>query len=119
MIYISQAAAREIKRVQLSRQQPDSLFRLTVKNGGCSGLLYSLELETQSLVSNFTQKDISKDIVHESNGIKVIIDVKTASYLNNLQLDYSEDLMGGGFRFQNSNATNCCSCGLSFSVDLD
>jgi iron-sulfur cluster assembly protein len=31
-------------------------------------------------------------------------------------LDYSEDLMGGGFRFHNPNAAQSCSCGNSFSI---
>jgi iron-sulfur cluster assembly accessory protein len=117
MIYISQAAAKEIKRVQISRQQPDSLFRLSIKTGGCSGLFYSFELELPLSTNDSSEKSTQDDLIYQSNGINIIIDKSAALYLKNLQLDYSEDLMGGSFRFQNPNATASCSCGLSFSVD--
>ena len=52
----------------------------------------------------------------EVNGISVSIDLQQLAYLDNLKLDYSEDLMGGGFRFQNPLATSVCGCGNSFSI---
>ena len=124
MIQISQAAAREIKRLKQLRQQPDNLFRLSVKAGGCSGLFYDLELDTSSFQSQtqVTTED-SKTVPHqqqirsyESNGVTVIVDEQTYPYVQDLKLDYSEDLMGGGFRFQNPNATSTCKCGLSFKT---
>lgn len=107
MIDLSQAAAREIRRLQFSRQKPDSRLRLGIKTGGCSGLFYTLELNEAAEAS---------DLVCESNGICVITDEKSYPYLNGLKLDYSEDLMGGGFRFYNPNASATCSCGQSFSA---
>jgi iron-sulfur cluster assembly accessory protein len=118
MIHITQAAATEIKRVQLSRNQPDSLFRLRVKTGGCSGLFYSLELEENSRASNSLSKSSSReDLIYESQNVCVVIDELSYSSVCGLKLDYSEDLMGGGFRFQNPNATHTCSCGLSFAIN--
>ncbi len=107
MIHLTQAAAREIRRLQLSRQKPDSRLRLGIKTGGCSGLFYTLELNEAAEAS---------DLVWESNGICVVTDEKSCPYLNGLRLDYSEDLMGGGFRFHNPNASATCSCGQSFSA---
>ncbi|BAU62682.1 iron-sulfur cluster assembly accessory protein [Stanieria sp. NIES-3757] len=113
MIFVSQTAAKEIKRIQLSRQQPDSQLRLTVKSGGCSGLFYVLNLESNYQPS--LELTSQTDHLYQSNGIEVIVDQETFSYVQGLQLDYSEDLMGGGFRFQNPNAVNTCGCGLSFT----
>lgn len=112
MIDISQAAAKEIERIKLSREQPDSRLRLKIKSGGCSGLLYELgleKLEIQDLDSP------SSDRIFEISGVAIVVDKKSLSYIENLKLDYSEDLMGGGFRFQNPHATANCGCGLSFA----
>lgn len=108
MVDISQAAAREIKRIKLSRQKPDSRLRLQIKSGGCSGLFYSLELESSN-------SETQGDRYYESNGIQVVVDAQSDPYITDLKLDYSEDLMGGGFRFQNPQVTATCGCGLSFA----
>ena len=105
MIYLSQTAANEVKRLQKSRGKSNSYFRLGVKSGGCSEFFYTLDL---------TETSLSGDLVIESEDIKIVVDEASLPYLENLKLDYAEDLMGGGFRFSNPNATNPCSCGLSF-----
>lgn len=115
MIQISQTAAKEIKRLKQIRQQPDNLFRLSIRSGGCSGLFYNLELDNTNLQTNAPEQTES-DRTYESNGLTVIVDKQTCAYIQGLKLDYSEDLMGGGFRFQNPNATETCKCGLSFAV---
>lgn len=115
MVYISQSAARELERIKLSRQKPESLVRLQVKTGGCSGLFYVLNLEDpQSLP--ITDAELG-DRLYEDWGVRLVVDRQSDSYLKNLKLDYSEDLMGGGFRFQNPDATQTCGCGLSFAVE--
>ena len=62
-----------------------------------------------------TQQD-SNDRVYDYGQVKVVVDSLQLNYLNGLILDYSEDLMGGGFRFNNPNAKVACGCGNSFSV---
>lgn len=109
MIHISKNAAQEIKRIQLSQQKPDSIFRLTVKEGGCSGLFYDFQLETENSPTAETQ------LQFESNGISIVVDQKSYTYLEGIKLDYAEDLMGGGFRFENPNVSSSCGCGISFS----
>ena len=106
MIYLSKTAANEVKRLQKSRGQFNSYFRLGVKSGGCADFFYTLDL---------TEASLSGDRVIESEDIKILVDEASLPYLENLKLDYAEDLMGGGFRFSNPNATNPCSCGLSFA----
>jgi iron-sulfur cluster assembly protein len=107
MIHLTPAAANEIRRLQQSRQQNNSSFRLGIQAGGCSGLYYTLEL---------TEKTQPSDRHYESQGIPILIDENSAPYLEELKLDYAEDLMGGGFRFSNPQASNGCSCGLSFKI---
>ncbi|MGK7872080.1 MAG: HesB/IscA family protein [Xenococcaceae cyanobacterium] len=108
MIHLSQAAANEIRRLQSSCQKLDSHFRIGVKTGGCSGLFYTFELNEAIKPS---------DRVGESNGIFVVVDEQSYPCLKGLKLDYSEDLMGGCFRFHNPNASATCGCGQSFSVE--
>jgi iron-sulfur cluster assembly accessory protein len=107
MIQLSPAAASEIQRVQSKAANPDALFRLAALMGGCADWYYSLSLSDQP------EPD---DRVFDCQGIRIAVAAQSWPYLDGLQLDYSEDLMGGGFRFHNPNATKSCGCGNSFSV---
>jgi len=106
MIHLSTAAVSEIRRLR-SKQQPNNWFRLAVKPGGCSGWFYDMTFEEAVKVG---------DRVFDEHGIPVVIDAESLQYINGLQLDYSEDLMGGGFRFYNPQEIATCSCGNSFST---
>ena len=105
MIEISQAAAKEITRIQSTQRKSIGQIRLEVKQGGCSGLFYDLILEA---------KAGEQDYCFESNGVSILVDHQSYLHLNGTKLDYAEDLMGGGFRFQNPNAIDSCGCGISF-----
>ncbi|MEC4803713.1 MAG: iron-sulfur cluster assembly accessory protein [Jaaginema sp. PMC 1079.18] len=107
MIHLSTAAATEIKRLQQVNSHPNSYLRITVASGGCSDLYYILDL---------IEHPESRDRQYESQGVAIAIDAALEATLSGLKLDYSEDLMGGGFRFHNPNAANSCSCGQSFSL---
>lgn len=107
MIELTAAAAQEIKRLQNSRQQNETYFRIRIKTGGCSGLYYDLELSEQPKTN---------DHIYESQSITILVDEMSHYYLQNLKIDYAEDLMGGGFRFHNSKALSSCGCGLSFET---
>lgn len=107
MIHLSSSAASEIRRLRSKQQQPNLLFRLSLHPGGCSGWYYDMSFEP--LRTN-------GDRLIESQGIQIIIDEHSLVELNGLTLDYSEDLMGGGFRFHNPQATATCNCGNSFSM---
>ncbi|MGK7895423.1 MAG: HesB/IscA family protein [Xenococcus sp. (in: cyanobacteria)] len=113
MIHISEKAAQEIKRIQLSQQKPDSIFRLIVKEGGCSGLFYDFQLDTSSSEENSPTTETQ--LQFESNGILIVVDQNSYTYLEGVKLEDSEDLMGGGFRFENPNVSSSCGCGISFT----
>jgi len=74
--------------------------------GGCSGLQYKLDLDTER----------AGDRVFEKEGAKVLVDMKSLLYLNGTELDYREGLMESGFVFQNPNVKRSCGCGTSFTV---
>ncbi len=107
VITLSEAAAKEVKRLINVQGITEGGLRIGVKGGGCSGLSYTV---------NFDEKISQYDSVYEIDGIKVIVDAKSAIYLQGTQLDFSKDLTGGAFRFVNPNAQKTCGCGESFSA---
>ncbi|KAM3113286.1 HesB/IscA family protein [Phormidesmis sp. 146-33] len=107
MIHLSQSAADEVMRLKSRQKSPQVYFRVGVAAIGCSGLSYITKFEEVAQVD---------DQIHDCQGIRVAINPQSLPYVNGLTLDYSEDLMGGSFRFHNPNASQHCGCGTSFSV---
>jgi iron-sulfur cluster assembly protein len=107
VITLTESAVIEVKRLLDLQGITEGGLRLGVKGGGCSGLSYTL---------NFDEKIGPHDQVYDIEGIKVIVDAKSAIYLQGTQLDYYKDLMTGSFRFINPNASKTCGCGESFSA---
>ena len=85
----------------------DHNIRVSVKGGGCSGLMYDL---------GFDDKINPADQVFEDKGVKILVDKKSLLYLLGTTLDFSDGLNGKGFQFINPNASRTCGCGESFSV---
>ena len=115
MVEISPTAIKEIKRLQTNRDSA-CFLRLAVRSGGCSGLFYDLEFEELETASNEENLSPASDRSLEIDGIVLKIDVESWQYTEHLKLDYSEDLMGGGFRFNNPLIKSSCGCGISFSA---
>lgn len=107
VITLSQAALTEVKRLLNVQGITEGGLRVGVKGGGCSGLSYTI---------NFDDKIGPYDTVCEIQGVKVIVDAKSAIYLQGTQLDFHKDLLGGSFKFVNPNADKTCGCGESFSA---
>lgn len=107
VITLTDAALKEVKRLINVQGITEGGLRLGVKGGGCSGLSYTI---------NFDEKIGQHDQVYDFEGVKVIVDAKSAIYLQGTQLDYQKDLMGGSFKFVNPNANKTCGCGESFSA---
>ena len=107
-ISLTDRAAAEVKRIISEQNMPDgTALRVGVKGGGCSGFSYTLGFDDQ--LSEVDQ-------VNEVDGVRVVCDPKSFLYLNGMQLDFEESLMGRGFKFGNPNASKTCGCGESFSV---
>jgi iron-sulfur cluster assembly protein len=105
-ISLTDAAIKKVK-VLLTAQPAGSFLRVSVRGGGCSGLSYELAFEP---------KQGPHDEVAEFDGVKVLIDPKSALYLQGTSLDFVDSLTGGGFKFNNPNAKMSCGCGESFSA---
>jgi len=108
MVDISSTAVAEIKRLKLSHETPDICLRLAVKSGGCLDFFYELLFEDEDFQVE------KSDRLLEANGINLVVDEQSWKYVQDLKLDYAEDLMGGGFRFHNPQHQKVCGCGISF-----
>ena len=104
MIELTEKATAELRRLLTSQSHPDWGVRMGVKPGGCSGLEYTMALE---------EKPTDSDQVFEQDGIKIYIDLKSYLYMMGMELDFSTDLVGGGFKFRNPNVAEACGCGES------
>lgn len=107
MIQITEKAASQIKNILTQENDPELHLRIGVKGGGCSGLSYFMSLEK-------TRRHDDKVI--EQDGVEIVMDSKSALYLDGTEIDYQDSLMGSGFVFNNPNATRTCGCGESFSM---
>ena len=94
-------------RALRSREQAGDFLRIAISGGGCNGLSYKLK---------FTPEPRRGDILVRFEDIAVLVDSKSALYLKGTVLDYSSQLVAGGFKFSNPNAKASCSCGESFSI---
>ena len=101
------AAAGAKVAALIARDGAGDHLRIAITGGGCNGLSYKLR---------FAPAPKRGDILVRSAGASVLVDAKTALYLKGTVLDYSDKMIGGGFKFTNPNAKASCSCGESFSV---
>ena len=106
MVSITDNAAAKIKQLMAAENKEGQGLRLKVVGGGCSGLQYKMDLDSQK----------PGDKVFELDGARVLVDMKSLLYLNGTELDYKEELMQSGFVFQNPNVKRECGCGTSFAV---
>jgi len=107
-ITLTQKAADKIRNLFETQKMPDeSCLRIGVKGGGCSGFSYVLDV---------AKAPAADDELCESNGVRVVCDPKSALFLGGTEIDYEDDLLTGGFVFNNPNAKRSCNCGASFST---
>ena len=101
------APAGEKLNALIEREAKGDYLRVKITGGGCNGLSYKMK---------FVALPKRGDILVRSAGATVLVDSKSALYLRGTQLDYSNKMVGGGFKFSNPNAKSSCSCGESFSI---
>ena len=105
-VNITEAAILEIKRLLNQEKADNPYLRLGVAAGGCSGMSYAMAVETEKS---------EHDREYDYDGLKVLIDSRALPYLSGARLDYKGGMLGGGFAFENPNASRSCGCGTSFS----
>ena len=108
-LHVTDSAVAEIKKFMSGEEGlPETAgLRVRVVPGGCSGFQYSLNIEEDSRQGDF---------ILDQHGIRLFVDMFSAQYLNGVVVDYTSNMMGSGFTFENPNATGGCGCGTSFSA---
>ena len=106
-IKITKKAATRIKAILDAEKKDGFALRLSVVGGGCSGMNYNIA---------FDDKRGEFDKVYKSMGVEIYCDLQSWLYLKGTIIDFSDDILSGGFRIDNPNASRTCGCGTSFSV---
>jgi iron-sulfur cluster insertion protein len=105
-VTVTERAAKRIAEIVAS-ESADTMLRVSVEGGGCSGFQYKFDLVTESA---------NTDLVLERAGAKVVIDPISLNYLSGSEIDFVDDLIGAAFKINNPNATASCGCGTSFTI---
>lgn len=108
LIKLTEAAGRKVSQLMRRDGVADGALRVKIVGGGCAGLEYKMDFEKNPATP--------KDILIQSAGVRVLVDVKSALYVSGSEIDFKDAMIGGGFKIHNPNATATCSCGESFSV---
>ena len=110
-ITITKAAATKIIDLMLEEEKKlaEVGLRVYVQGGGCSGFQYGMAIEEGA-------RDSEADKVFESNGVRLYIDPISIRYLSGAEVDYVDNINGGGFSIKNPNAKSTCGCGSSFDA---
>ncbi len=112
-ILITNDAIEQISNL-LKGQSDKKALRVGVRSGGCSGMSYTMdfigadEINPDDKVYDYSLK--------ADQSFQVVCDPKSLLYIYGMQLDFSKELIGGGFNFVNPNASQTCGCGSSFAV---
>jgi len=106
MIQITEKAFKQIHEIMMEEDTNEAL-RVFVQGGGCSGFQYGF---------TFDENQADDDFVIEQNGVRVLVDAASMTYLSGAEIDYKKDLTSAQFVIKNPNATNTCGCGSSFAT---
>lgn len=108
MLFVSESAKTKIEAIKQEQNlAPETFVRVTVSGGGCSGLSYKMDFDTELK---------GDDQQFDDKGVKLVTDLRSFLYICNTTLDFSDGLNGKGFEFKNPNASRTCACGESFAV---
>lgn len=106
-IGVTEKAVEQIRAIRDREGLEAHLLRVSVVGGGCSGLSYKM---------GFVEDSNEHDIELEKDGVRLVVDPKSALYLEGVVIDFTDGLNGKGFTFNNPNAVRTCGCGSSFSA---
>ena len=106
MITVTESAVAKIQDILKEENNSNLKLRVFVQGGGCSGMQYGFTLDEEQ-----AEDDWDLDI----NGVRVLVDSMSGSYLQGAVIDYQESEMGSSFSIQNPNAQTTCGCGSSFN----
>jgi iron-sulfur cluster assembly protein len=107
LLVVTERAARVMRDQLLKRGTPDSLIRLGIRGGGCTGYSYLFQFEDKG--------PRATDRVFEKDGVRVVVDPKSLILLDGTTVDFETGMRGHGFRFDNPKVKNSCGCGESIT----
>lgn len=108
-VNLTEKAAKEVKKIlDDGKYDPSTVLRVGVTGGGCSGFSYALGFDTA-----FDEK---ADRKYDLHGVTMVVDNKSALYLDGTTIDFHEGIDRRGFTFDNPNAVKTCGCGSSFQA---
>ena len=105
MITLSTRAAAQVRTMQADLNAPEKRLRVFVESGGCSGFQYGMSFDEPK----------ADDSEFQSEGVSVIMDPASITYMQGSVIDFDDGLHGKGFEIKNPNAQSTCGCGKSFS----
>ena len=108
-VIVTAEAAQKISQLLSEEQKSEAGLRVFVQGGGCSGFQYGLMIEEGT-------GDAEADRIFQSNGVTLFVDPISIRYLSGAEVDFVDNLTGGGFTIKNPNAKTTCGCGQSFGV---
>jgi iron-sulfur cluster insertion protein len=109
MITVTPTAASKITELLTEENKEGAGLRVFVQGGGCSGFQYGLMIDEGEGAAD-------ADEVFVSNGVRLLVDPISVRYLAGAEVDFVDNLSGGGFTIKNPNAKSTCGCGSSFTV---
>lgn len=108
VITISEFGAEKAGAILASSGKENAGVRVFIKSGGCSGYQYGMAID---------DRELEGDTVVYDRGIKLVVDQASLALLRGSEVDFVDNMMGGGFTVNNPNATSSCGCGHSFRTD--
>ncbi len=105
---ITEAAAKKAAEMLSANQKANAAIRVFIKSGGCSGYSYGMAID---------ERELEGDSLFVDREVRIVVDKMSLPLLAGAQIDYLENMMGGGFSVNNPNATSACGCGHSFRTD--
>ena len=112
-ILITAPAMKQLGNL-MQQQGNGSVLRVGVRSGGCSGMSYTMDFIDAAQIQGDDERYSYEPA--DAPSFEVVCDPKSLLYIYGMQLDFSNELIGGGFNFTNPNATQTCGCGSSFAV---
>ena len=107
-ISISEFGAAKAQSILAGSGKENAGVRVFIKSGGCSGYQYGMAID---------DRELEGDLIVVDRGIKLLVDRMSLPLLRGSEVDFVENMMGGGFTVNNPNATSSCGCGHSFRTD--
>ena len=107
-ITLTEGAVRRVRKLIEERELTGYSLRVFVSGGGCSGMQYGMGLEGEPRET---------DLRFNFDDVQVVVDPMSISYLAGSVIDFTDELMGGGFKIENPKAVSACGCGHSFRTE--